>query len=266
MMASMERTVRNYIASLYGKSVVIVAFLKRRTRWIALAWLAVILPLAAFRIAFPILPYTGLDDMIGVAAGYSLVAIAPIAGFLIARNAFLRRETLVQPRFRLALFGKWKRVDRRTARKLDGFGPVGFMASLIVGMMMNVVFRSGEYFLAIPAMGHAAPEWGQVMFWVMTADLVVTSFFYMVCFAMALRTVPLFPRMLVFAWVMDIAMQLTIAQVVSGVADLPPNVAVALGNVLEGNVTKVLISAAIWLPYLLLSDRVNLTYRHRVAA
>jgi hypothetical protein len=35
---------------------------------------------------------------------------------------------------------------------------------------------------------------------------------------------------------------------------------------LEGNLKKVLISVAIWLPYLLLSRRVNLTYRLRVPA
>jgi hypothetical protein len=35
---------------------------------------------------------------------------------------------------------------------------------------------------------------------------------------------------------------------------------------LTGNVKKVLISMALWLPYLLLSTRVNVTYRHRVPA
>jgi hypothetical protein len=43
-------------------------------------------------------------------------------------------------------------------------------------------------------------------------------------------------------------------------------VAEALHALLEGNVKKVLISMALWLPYLLLSTRVNVTYRHRVPA
>jgi hypothetical protein len=43
-------------------------------------------------------------------------------------------------------------------------------------------------------------------------------------------------------------------------------VASALHTLLEGNVKKVLISMALWLPYLLLSTRVNVTYRHRVPA
>ena len=34
----------------------------------------------------------------------------------------------------------------------------------------------------------------------------------------------------------------------------------------EGNVKKVLISVALWLPYLLLSTRVNVTFRHRLPA
>jgi hypothetical protein len=36
--------------------------------------------------------------------------------------------------------------------------------------------------------------------------------------------------------------------------------------VLDGNVKKVLISIALWLPYLLMSRRVNVTFRHRVEA
>jgi hypothetical protein len=43
-------------------------------------------------------------------------------------------------------------------------------------------------------------------------------------------------------------------------------VAAALTALLTGNVKKVLISIAVWLPYLLLSARVNVTYRHRVPA
>jgi hypothetical protein len=39
-----------------------------------------------------------------------------------------------------------------------------------------------------------------------------------------------------------------------------------LQSMLEGNVKKVLIIAALWLPYLLLSKRVNVTFRHRVPA
>jgi hypothetical protein len=61
-------------------------------------------------------------------------------------------------------------------------------------------------------------------------------------------------------------MQLLTAQLVAGAGDLPPAVASALHNLLEGNVKKVLISIALWLPYLLLSTRVNVTYRSRVPA
>jgi uncharacterized protein involved in propanediol utilization len=49
-------------------------------------------------------------------------------------------------------------------------------------------------------------------------------------------------------------------------AHLPGTVGAALQGLLEGNVKKVLISVAIWLPYLLLSKRVNVTFRNRVPA
>jgi hypothetical protein len=60
-------------------------------------------------------------------------------------------------------------------------------------------------------------------------------------------------------------MQLLIARQVGGIASLPGGVGEALLQLLDGNVQKVLISVAIWLPYMILSDRVNVTYRHRVA-
>jgi len=99
----------------------------------------------------------------------------------------------------------------------------------------------------------------------MAADVVVMNFFYMVCFVMALRTVPLFPRMLLLAWGMDIAMQLLIAQTIVGTPGVPADVTAPLHALLEGNVTKVLISAFVWLPYLILSERVNVTYRRRAS-
>jgi hypothetical protein len=46
--------------------------------------------------------------------------------------------------------------------------------------------------------------------------------------------------------------------------DLPIEVAQALQPFVTGNLQKVLISVTLWLPYLLVSRRVNLTFRHRV--
>jgi hypothetical protein len=60
-------------------------------------------------------------------------------------------------------------------------------------------------------------------------------------------------------------MQLITAQLVVG-TDVPSDVARALQAFLTGNVKKVLISMGLWLPYLLLSARVNVTYRQRVPA
>jgi len=89
------------------------------------------------------------------------------------------------------------------------------------------------------------------------------SFFYSVCFVLALRSVPYFPRMLLFAWGLDITAQLAIAKQVAAMPHLPHMVAEPLLDLLQGNITKVLISAFVWLPYLILSERVNVTYRQR---
>jgi hypothetical protein len=78
--------------------------------------------------------------------------------------------------------------------------------------------------------------------------------------------VPLFPRLLAAIWIADVTMQLATAKLVASAGYVPPNVADALQSLLHGNVEKVLISVAVWLPYLLLSRRVNVTYRSRIPA
>jgi hypothetical protein len=61
-------------------------------------------------------------------------------------------------------------------------------------------------------------------------------------------------------------MQVAVAELVARTSGLPLPVAEALQDLLEGNLKKVLISIGLWLPYLLLSRRVNVTYRSRIPA
>jgi hypothetical protein len=100
----------------------------------------------------------------------------------------------------------------------------------------------------------------------MTFDAVMFGSLYMIAFVASLRRVPLFPRLLVAIWIGDLAMQMVTAKLVVAAGPLPPGVSDALQTVLTGNVKKALISIALWLPYLLLSRRVNVTYRHRIPA
>jgi hypothetical protein len=71
---------------------------------------------------------------------------------------------------------------------------------------------------------------------------------------------------LLLTWGLDITSQLAMAQLVGNVAGLPHTVGSAMGTLLAGNVQKVMISIIVWSPYLLVSERVNLTYRMRSAA
>ena len=138
------------------------------------------------------------------------------------------------------------------------------MVSLLVGMLLNVPVRALEYLAAMPALAGSVPPWLTTLRFVMTLDVVLLSSLYTIAFVAALRRVPLFPRLLVAIWVIDIVMQLGIATAVAGTQGLPPTVADALHTLLDGNVKKVLISVCLWLPYLLMSKRVNVTFRHRV--
>jgi hypothetical protein len=100
----------------------------------------------------------------------------------------------------------------------------------------------------------------------MTFDVVLFTSLYAIVFIAALRRAPMFPRLLAAIWVADVAMQVITAKAVASVGYIPPAVAGGLQNLLHGNVEKVLISVFVWLPYLLLSKRVNVTYRHRIPA
>ena len=203
----------------------------------------------------------------GSAVGsYLLLVLAPFASTLLALRWFRDGHRQPQPATRLARVGRWRPLSRSEAERHPLYGATGIMVSLLVGMMLNVPVRAIEYLAAIPPMPEAAPRWLSVLHFAMTFDVVLFGSLYMIAFVAALRRVPLFPRLLLAIWLGDLAMQLVTAQLVTSAGGLPPGVATALHTILEGNVKKALISMALWLPYLLLSKRVNVTYRHRAPA
>jgi len=218
------------------------------------------------RVAFSATPILTPGDELGNALPYLLLVVAPIVTVLLGLSAFPAAALHAQPTRRLAWVGRWCRVDAVTARSMPLYGATGFMASLLVGILINVPIRTFEFLTGIPALGGMAPDWFRTLYAMMLADLVLLSCLYALAFVLALRHVPLFPRFLAAVWAIDVLMQICIARVMGNVANLPESVSASLADMLEGNLKKVLISVAIWLPYLLLSRRVNLTYRWRVPA
>lgn len=196
---------------------------------------------------------------------YMLVVVAPFASTLLALRWFSDGHLQPQPMTRLARIGRWRQISRRESEAHPLYGTSGIMVSLIVGTMLNVPVRAAEYLSAMPPIADSAPRWLSVLHFAMTFDVVAFTSLYMIAFVAALRRVPLFPRLLVAIWLGDLAMQMVTAQMVA-TTHVPGSVAVALQHLLTGNVKKVLISMALWLPYLLLSKRVNVTFRHRLPA
>ena len=226
--------------------------------WLLLAGLA-----AAVRIALSPIP-SGLE--LGTIAPYFLLIFAPFASMVLALRWFADGDLLAQPKYRPARISAWRSIGRSEAIRHSLYGAGGIMVSLLIGMLLNVPVRAAEYFAAMPALSGPVPPWLATLHLMMTIDVVLLTSLYAIAFVAALRRVPSFPRLLVAIWLLDLAMQFATAQMVAGMEDLPANVAGALQPLLEGNVKKVLISIALWLPYLLLSKRVNVTYRHRVPA
>ena len=227
--------------------------------WLLLAGLA-----SATRIAFTPHPIPGA--VFSTFTSYMLVVVAPFASTLLALRWFRNGHLQPQPTIRLAQLGRWQNVSRLEAERHPLYGPTGILVSLLVGMMLNVPVRAAEYLAAMPPIPDGSPAWLSALHFAMTFDVVLFGSLYMVAFVAALRRVPLFPRLLVAIWMGDLTMQLVTAEMVTRAGDVPPQVAAALHGLLEGNVKKVLISVALWLPYLLLSKRVNVTYRLRVPA
>ena len=248
---------------LSAKSGAVLLQLQTRLDRIVWGWLLFAALACAARIALsPLKTPFGLE----IAFPYILLVLAPAASIVLALHWFRDGDSLPQPRTRLALIGRWRHVSPDQARRNPLYGANGVMVSLLIGMLLNVPVRAVEYLAAMPAISGVVPSWLSLLHLLMTFDVVVFSSLYAIAFVAALRRVPLFPRLLAAIWLGDIGMQLLTADLVAATPGLPANVAGALHALLDGNVKKVLISVALWLPYLLLSRRVNVTYRQRVPA
>jgi len=247
-----------------SRSAAVLLTLDNRLGRILQAWLLIAGFIAAARIALT--PQAAPIASFSTFASYLLVVVAPFASTLLALRWFRDGDLLPQPATRLAGFGRWQPLTRAEAQHHPLYGSGGIMVSLLVGMMLNVPVRALEYLAAMPPLGSLAPGWLSALHFALTLDAVLFSSLYMIAFVAALRRVPLFPRLLLAIWIADLLMQLVTANLVVRTGDLPPAVATALHSLLEGNIKKVLISMALWLPYLLLSARVNVTFRHRIPA
>jgi hypothetical protein len=262
----MDVAMKKLHGHLYQKSVGAIAALERGFGRVLLIWTIVAAAICGLRVGFAVSPITDAASFFQTVVPYVLTVASPVIAYFLCDSIFRRGALYEQPQIRLARYGKWKGINCLDAREHPLFGPTGMMASLVIGMLINVPVRSLEFLAAVPAMNGNAPVWGQVIFAAMTMDVVVMNFLYVAAFVMALRNVPWFPRLLLLVWSVDICSQLMIAHWVGSVDGLPVKVGHAIGGLLDGNIKKVMISMVIWLPYLLLSDRVNLTYRSRVAS
>ena len=251
--------------TLHERSVTIVDRLEHGHRSWVLYWVIVASLACGARFTADAFLTMPSDVQIASALTYVLVIGAPIASLLLAFNWFREGDRLPQPRRRLALYGRWRTVSLDEAKALPLYGVTGIMASLLVGILLNIPVRTLEFLAAMPLLGASPPAWFDLLYRLMLVDVVFMTSLYAIALVAALRRVPLFPRLLAAIWVLDIAMQLIIANVMSD-AGLPPRVGGALLPLLDGNLKKVLISISLWAPYLLLSKRVNLTFRRRLPA
>lgn len=250
-----------YRNRLEARSVAILRTLDTRLDRIVIGWLIV----AGLASALRLVPFSIAPISVSQALPYFLLVLAPAASIILSLRWFAQGDRLAQPQFRLARFGRWTGVSLSDAKQHRLYGASGIMLSLLVGTLLNIPVRAAEYLVAMPPVPGSAPSWFETLHFAMTLDAVLFSSLYAIAFVAALRQVPLFPRLLLAIWIADLAMQLVTARMVTS-THVPENVAVALHHLLTGNVKKVLISMALWLPYLLLSTRVNVTYRHRLPA
>lgn len=260
--APMLRQISNRMSE---KSAGLLLTLESKLDRILQAWLLFAGLASAVRIANTP-PVAAASGVMPVVAPYVLLILAPFASMVLSLRWFRDGHSQPQPTTRLAIVGRWRRVPAAEARAHPLYGTSGIMVSLLIGILLNLPVRACEYLVAMPPVAGDVPAWLSSLHMAMTFDVVLFTSLYAVAFIAALRKVPLFPRLLAAIWIADVSMQLATAKLVVSAGYVPANVADALQHLLYGNVEKVLISVVIWLPYLLLSKRVNVTYRSRIPA
>lgn len=250
---------------LHARSAALLTSIENRLDRIFQGWLLIAGFACAARIATT--PPSSADQgVLPIVLPYILLIIAPFASAVLALRWFRDGHLHPQPATRLAIAGKWRIVPAHEARLNPLYGTSGIMVSLLVGMLLNIPVRAAEYLVAMPPIAGPVAPWLSNLHLAMTFDVILFTSLYAVAFVAALRKVPLFPRLLVTIWCADVTMQLVTAKFVVSAGSIPPGVAQPLQNLLYGNVEKALISVVIWMPYLLLSRRVNVTYRSRIPA
>lgn len=247
---------------LRSRSVALLASVDHGLPRIMTFWFMMALTASSIRIA--VSPLHALPDG-GTFWPYVLLVGAPLVSMGLALSWFDRADEMAVPAVRFWDVRRWLPVSLDDARRHPLYGSSGIMLSLLLGMLLNVPVRSLEYLAAMPALAGDVPAWLSTLRLAMTLDVVLLSSLYTICFVAALRRVPMFPRLLFLTWLVDAAMQLGIGRAVEAAGQLPTDVDRALATLLDGNMTKVMISAALWLPYLLWSRRVNVTFGRRVA-
>lgn len=100
---------------------------------------------------------------------------------------------------------------------------------------------------------------GEVLFAAKASDAVTMNFHYALCFMPALRCPPWLVRFLLVVLRLHISLQLIMGRIIGRTIGLPHDVVDARASLLLGNFQKILISVTIWLPYLIMPERVNLT-------
>ena len=125
-----------YRNALYQRSLLVAGFLNRRMSLIVTAWVSVALLAATLRYAVMDTPVYSLMDAMPVLVGYGAVILAPLAGYALARSAFVADRARQPLDFHLSFLGKWRTVDRAEASRDHLYGPAGFMASLLIGLML----------------------------------------------------------------------------------------------------------------------------------
>lgn len=249
---------------LQRRSVVLVERLDAGHRQILFYWTVVASFACGVRLAAGSFSSLPVPSQIISGLPYVLIVGAPIVSVLLAFHWFRDADRMPQPAIRLARFGKWRQVTHTEAKRYAYFGVTGIMASLLLGILLNIPVRALEFLAAMPTLGAAPPAWFGTLYGLMFLDVVLFSSLYAIAFVAGLRRMPLFPRLLAVIWAFDVLMQIGIARAMGQVEHLPATVSTALFSLLLGNLQKVLISFALWAPYLLLSRRVNATFRHRL--